>query len=68
MVRQPPGYLTLKEAAALAGLSPITLRVQIRNGRLKAVKVGRDWLVTRDEMRAYMKRVAARSPQESPDR
>jgi excisionase family DNA binding protein len=57
MVRQLPGYLTLKEAARQAGLSPITLRVQIRNGRIKATKVGRDWLVARDELRAYLKSV-----------
>jgi excisionase family DNA binding protein len=57
MVRQLPGFLTLKEAAERAGLSPITLRIQIRNGRIKATKVGRDWVITRDELRAYLKSV-----------
>jgi len=57
MVRQFPGYLTLKEAAQQAGLSPVTLRVQIRNKRLKALKVGRDWFVERGELRAYLKSV-----------
>jgi excisionase family DNA binding protein len=60
MVRQFPGYLTLKEAATEAGLSPVTLRIQIRNGRIKAIKVGRDWFVTRAELRAYIKSVAWR--------
>jgi excisionase family DNA binding protein len=57
MVRQLPGYLTLAEAAKQAGLSPSTLRVQIWNGRIKATKVGRDWVITRDELRAYLKSV-----------
>ena len=57
MVRQIPGFLTLKEAAQQVGMNPITLRVQIRNKRLKAVKVGRDWVVERGEWRAYLKSV-----------
>jgi excisionase family DNA binding protein len=57
MVRQLPGVLTLREAAKQAGLSANTLRVQIWNGRIKATKVGRDWVITRDELRAYLKSV-----------
>lgn len=45
--------LTLIEAAASLGLSPITLRLQIRNGRLKAKKQGRDWFVTPREVERY---------------
>jgi excisionase family DNA binding protein len=57
MVKAPSDILTLPQAARLAGLSPITLRVQIRNGRIKATKVGRDWVVTRAELRAYLESV-----------
>ena len=60
MVRISGDALTLAEAAEETGLSPSTLRVQIRNGRLKATKVGRDWLVTRPALRAYLEN---RSPQ-----
>jgi excisionase family DNA binding protein len=45
--------LTLAEAAALLDLSPTTLRVQVRNGKLKAVKRGRDWHVSRRELERY---------------
>jgi excisionase family DNA binding protein len=45
--------LTLIEAAGRLGLSPTTLRVQIRNGRLRAVKHGRDWWLTETEVERY---------------
>lgn len=45
--------LTLNEAAAQLGLSPITLRIQIRNGRLTARKVGRDWTVSEKAVEKY---------------
>jgi len=45
--------MTLPEAAALLGLSPITLRIQVRNGKLKAKKQGRDWFVTAREVERY---------------
>ncbi len=50
--------LTLAQAAAQLGLSPITLRVQIRNGRLKGRKVGRDWTLSEREVERY--RVASK--------
>ena len=45
--------MTLTEAAARLGVAPATLRHQIRNGRLRASKVGRDWAVSEDEVRRY---------------
>ena len=45
--------MTLTEAAARLGLSPATLRGQVRNGALKAKKVGRDWTVTPAEVERY---------------
>ncbi len=51
---KPSDLLTLPEAAKLAGLAAVTLRVQVHNGRLKAVKRGRDWWVTRRELERYM--------------
>jgi uncharacterized protein YuzE len=41
----PIEYLTLAEAGEESGLSPATLRRQINNGRIAAVKRGRDWLI-----------------------
>lgn len=45
--------LTLKEAAAHLGLSPSTLRVQIRNGKLRGRKVGSVWTVSEREAERY---------------
>ena len=47
--------LTLIQAAELLGLSPSTLRVQIRKGKLHADKIGRDWHVSAKEVARYRK-------------
>jgi excisionase family DNA binding protein len=44
---------TLKEAAALLGLSPDTLRSQIRYGALTGRKVGNAWTVTAKAIERY---------------
>jgi excisionase family DNA binding protein len=44
---------TLTEAAKLLGLAPSTLRHQVRNGKLDARKVSRDWYVRADEVERY---------------
>jgi excisionase family DNA binding protein len=50
--------MTLQEAAARLGLASSTLRVQVRNGKLRATKKGRDWHVTPTEVERY--RVASK--------
>jgi excisionase family DNA binding protein len=45
--------LTVAEAAARLGLSPSTLRVQIRNGRLRASHKGSMRLVSEREVERY---------------
>lgn len=45
--------MTLKQAAAVLGLSPDTLRWQIKNGRLKAHKFGPIWVVEPAEVERY---------------
>ncbi len=45
--------MTLIEAAIALGVSPTTLRLQIRNGRLKAEKIGRDWHLDTAEVERY---------------
>jgi excisionase family DNA binding protein len=50
----PVDWLTLKEAAAEAGLAAGTLRVLIRNGKLPAVKRGHDWHVGRAALWTYL--------------
>lgn len=45
--------MTLKQAAALLGVTPDTLRQAIARGALKAKKLGRDWIVTPGEVERY---------------
>ena len=45
--------MTTKEAAALLGLSPATVRRQVENGAITARKVGRDWTITPREVERY---------------
>jgi excisionase family DNA binding protein len=56
--------MTLIEAAALLGLDASTLRHQIRNGKLRAEKIGRDWHVTPDEVERYRREVARQRTRE----
>ena len=45
--------LTLRDAAARLGITADTLRAQIRRRRLRATKLGRDWLVEEAEVARY---------------
>lgn len=45
--------MTLLQAAAILRVSAATLRQQIANGKLRAVKRGRDWWVTAAEVSRY---------------
>lgn len=45
--------LTLAQAGERLGLSPATLRNQIRNGRLRGRLVGKTWTVTEREVERY---------------
>ena len=47
----------LAEAASLLGVSHATLRAQVHRDRLKATKIGRDWLVDRGEIDRYRREV-----------
>lgn len=50
----PHELISLADAAQRYGLSPTYLRTIARNGRLRAVKVGRDWLTTPADVEAYL--------------
>jgi excisionase family DNA binding protein len=45
--------LSLPEAARSLGLSPATLRQQIKNGKISATKLSRDWYITPEELARY---------------
>ncbi|MEW5705148.1 MAG: helix-turn-helix domain-containing protein [Pseudomonadota bacterium] len=44
----------------MLGVSHATLRAQVHRGRLRAFKVGRDWLVTDEEVERYRREVQGR--------
>lgn len=50
----PARLLSLAEAAKESRLSPDTLRSQINKGRLKALKRGRDWIVSETDLLNYL--------------
>lgn len=53
--------ITLKEAAARAGLSYSHIRLLARSGRLRAQKLGRDWFTTPKAVAAYLADTELRS-------
>ena len=51
---RPSSELRLSEAAAYSGLKAASLRNQILNGRLRASKHGRDWVVDLNDLESYL--------------
>jgi excisionase family DNA binding protein len=57
--RDPPPnfdrtYLTVAQAAELAGLGPSTIRLYIRRRQLRAQKVGRRVLIKRSDLERFL--------------
>ena len=50
----PDELITLAEAGRRYDLSPETLRLIARRGRLRARKMGRDWFTTPADMETYL--------------
>ena len=46
--------ISLAEAAKISGLSHGHLRLLSKQGKIWAVKIGRDWLTTEASIRAYL--------------
>ena len=42
-------YLTLKDWAEREGISPATVRQRIARGSTQAIKLGRDWMIPKNE-------------------
>jgi len=43
-------WISLSTASRELGVAHDTLRAQVHRGKLAATKIGRDWLITRDEL------------------
>lgn len=60
-VRKTSDLITLADAGTVLGISPDTLRVQAKKGRLVATKVApRLWMVERSEVERYGREVAGK--------
>jgi hypothetical protein len=60
-MEDPMELISLKRAAQISGLSPETLRVQARAGRLRSVKPAHDHLTTRRWLHDYLLSRSAQS-------
>ena len=61
--RYPPGqlaaqsvdeFLDLRMASKLAAIAPVTLRTQAEKGRLWAIRLGGQWVTTRERLQQYL--------------
>ena len=47
-------FIDLKMASQMAGIAPVTLRTQAEKGRLWAIRLGGQWVTTRERLRHYL--------------
>ena len=61
--RYPPGqlaihsldeFIDLRTASKLAAIAPVTLRTQAEKGRLWAIRLGGQWITTRQRLQQYL--------------
>lgn len=47
-------FIDLKAASRLSGIAPVTLRTQAEKGRLWAIKLGGQWVTTKERLQQYL--------------
>jgi uncharacterized protein YuzE len=47
-------FIDLKTASNLAGIAHVTLRTQAEKGRLWAIRIGGQWVTTRERLQQYL--------------
>lgn len=57
--------LTTQEASKLLGVNPSRVRQFILEGRLPAVKIGRDWIISKDDLAKVANRRTGRPKQKT---
>jgi len=57
-----PMAYTLKAAAKVAGLSPFTLYMAVTEGKLRARKAGKRWLILRQDLESFLVTLEVVSP------
>lgn len=43
-----------KQASQILNLSPLTITKLVRDGKLKAFKIGREWIFTSEDLKSYL--------------
>lgn len=46
--------IDLKTASGISGIAPVTLRTQAEKGRLWAIRLGGQWVTTRERLQQYL--------------
>lgn len=52
----PTNLFNSRQAAEMLNLSPLTITNLVRSGKLKANKVGREWIFTAEDLKAYQEK------------
>ncbi|MBA7574983.1 hypothetical protein ES708_16799 [subsurface metagenome] len=47
-------FIDLRQASQLAGIAPVTLRTQAAKGKLWAIRLGGQWVTTRERLQHYL--------------
>lgn len=63
LFESPQEWLTTTEATALTGYAAAYLRRLAEQRRIKARKIGRDWLLDAESVQAYRRAMVALGPQ-----
>lgn len=59
--------LTTQQASKILGVNPSRVRQFILEGRLPAIKIGRDWIISKDDLNKVANRKAGRPKKNSRD-
>jgi len=52
-------FLNTKQTSELLNLSPLTITRLIREGKINAFKIGREWVVTQESIEEYQAKKSA---------
>ncbi len=59
-------WLTTRQAAQLIGYHPEYVRQLVKAGKVEAQKIGRDWLIQKNKLLAYTRRVSKTGAKRGP--
>ena len=55
----PNNLFNSKQASEILNLSPLTITNLVRQGKIKASKIGREWIFTAEDLKAYQENKTA---------